>query len=115
MKIRNVVTVYVAAATLCLPAAMHAAAMKNMDAPVHAMISKSGEKTVKVTLRNDSGAPMELKIGDEIVKLDAGQTEPMKLAVGTRIVLNTATATKPAGTLIAEVSNVLKDATLMIK
>jgi hypothetical protein len=64
-------------------------------------------KTVKVALRNDSGSPLQLKVGDEIVSLDAGKSVALKLAVGTRIVVNAATDKHQAGELIAEASTAL--------
>ena len=61
-------------------------------------------KTVKFSLRNDSGASLQLKVGDQIVSLDAGKTVALKLPVGTRILVNAATAKHQAGDLVAEAS-----------
>jgi hypothetical protein len=72
-------------------------------------------KTVKVALRNDSGSPLQLKVGDDIVSLDAGKSVALKLAVGTRIVVNAATDKHPAGELLAEASASLDNTTLTIK
>ncbi len=77
------------------------------------MFAKS--KTVKVALRNDSGSPLQLKVGDEIVSLDAGKSVALKLAVGTRIVVNAATDKHTAGELLAEVSAALDNTTLTIR
>jgi hypothetical protein len=72
-------------------------------------------KTVKVALRNDSGSPLQLKVGDQVVSLDAGKSVSLKLAVGTRIVVNAGTDKHPSGELLAEVSTSLDNTTLAIK
>lgn len=74
----------------------------NITAPVNAMFARS--KMVKFQLHNSSSSPMELKAGDQIVTLKAGETVHLNLAAGTRIVTNSATNTHPAGTLVLEVS-----------
>ncbi len=89
------------------------AATSNIPTPGHAMVAKT--KTVKVALRNDSGSPLQLKVGDQMVSLAAGKSVSLKLAVGTRIVVNAATDKHPAGELLAEVSTSLDNTTLAIK
>jgi len=84
-----------------------------MHSPVHAMFAKS--KTVNLALRNDSGSPLELKVGDKVMSLDAGKTVALKLPEGTRIVVNAAAPKHPAGELIAEASTDLDDTTVAIK
>ncbi|MGA1983621.1 MAG: hypothetical protein ABSG84_14290 [Acidobacteriaceae bacterium] len=84
----------------------------NVPSPGHTMFAKS---KVKIALRNDSGAPLQLKVGDEIVSLDAGKSIALKLVVGTRIVVNTATDKHPAGELIAEASTTLDNTILAIQ
>ena len=74
----------------------------NMIAPTNAMFARS--KTVKFQLHNGSSSSMELKAGDKIVTLKAGETVHLDLAAGTRIVTNSATDTHPAGTLVLEVA-----------
>ncbi|HEY6376685.1 MAG TPA: hypothetical protein VIX90_14280, partial [Edaphobacter sp.] len=66
-------------------------------------------------LINDSGAPMEVKCGDDIVKLDAGKPVIVKLTTGTRVVANSTTPLHQTGSLIAEVSDSLNGAILHIK
>jgi len=114
MKIRNVFVVSVAIVSLAASTSVYAAPT-SIHAPVSAMFAKSSTKTVKLSLRNDSGAAMELKVGDNIVTLDAGKTVAFKLPVGTRILANAATPTHAAGSLLAEVSSQLDDATIAIK
>jgi hypothetical protein len=89
------------------------AGTSNIPTPGHAMFAKT--KTVKVALRNDSGSPLQLKVGDEIVSLNSGKSVALKLAVGTRIVVNATTDKHPAGELLAEVSASLDNTTLTIK
>ena len=112
MRIRSAVFVAVIVAGLSTPAAVYAAPASS-DAPVHAMFAKS--KTVKVAVRNDSGSPVELKVGDQVISLDAGKTLALKLPIGTRILMNAATPKHQAGELLAEASTGLNNATLAIK
>ena len=72
-------------------------------------------QTVKVSLRNDSNSQMQLKVGDQVMSIDAGKTVAVKVPVGTRIVMNAATSTHQAGELIAEATTALDNATLAIK
>jgi hypothetical protein len=98
MKIPAAVT---SALAICLLAAAPAA---------HA-----GEKKVKFSLRNDTGAPLELKIGDRTETLQPQQVLPLKLAPGTRIVTDTATTHHAIGDVITVVSaSIPSDATLSI-
>jgi hypothetical protein len=72
-------------------------------------------KTVKFAVRNDSGSPLELKAGDQVVSIEAGKTVALTLAIGTRIVVNAPTAKYQAGELLAEASTALDHTTLTIK
>lgn len=74
----------------------------NMLSPVNAMFARS--KTIKFALHNGSTATMDLKAGDTVVTLKAGETIHLELAPGTRIVTNSATDAHPAGTIVLEVS-----------
>jgi hypothetical protein len=65
----------------------------------------AGEKKVKFSLRNDTGAPLELKIGDKVTTLKEGEVLPVKLALGTRILTDTATEHHPIGEVITVVSD----------
>src|SRR5882724_4973689 len=56
--------------------------------------------TVKLSLRNDSGSAMEVKVGDKVMTLDPGKPVTLSLEVGTRIVANSNTPNHPAGSLI---------------
>jgi hypothetical protein len=111
MKTRAVIAISVAIAGLCASTAVYAAPT-NIHSPVPAMFEQT--KMVKVTLRNNSNAAMELKVGENIVKLEAGKSVALKLPIGTRISANTATVAHPAGSLIEEVTADLDGATLGI-
>jgi hypothetical protein len=89
------------------------AAPTNIQSPVHAMFAKS--QTVKVSLRNDSSSQLQLKVGEQVMSIDAGKTVAVKVPVGTRIVMNAATPTHQAGELIAEATAALDNTTVAIK
>jgi hypothetical protein len=111
MKYRNILAVTVVATSLLASPVVYAATA--VQSPVHAMFGKT--KTIKLTLLNDSTSPIEVKAGDDVVKLEAGKPVTLNLAPGTRVVANTATSTQQAGALIAEVSSSLNGATIHIK
>jgi hypothetical protein len=112
MNIRSVATIAVAVLGMSASTAVYAAPTAIVT-PLHAMFEKS--KMVKLSLRNDTDAPMELKVGEDVMTIAAGKTVAVKLAIGTRIVTNAATAGHASGALLAEVSPALSDATIGIK
>jgi hypothetical protein len=103
-------TVVIASSLLASPAVY---AATSVHSPVLAMFNKS--KTVKLTFLNDSTNPIEVKAGEEVIKLEAGKPVTVNLTPGTRVISTSATATHEAGTLIAEVTNSLNGATIHIK
>ncbi|WP_035350011.1 hypothetical protein [Edaphobacter aggregans] len=111
MKYRNLLAVTVVASSLLASPVSYAATA--VHSPVNAMFGKT--KTVKLTLLNDSNSPVEVKAGEEVVKLDAGKPVTLNLQPGTRVVYHSATETQQAGSLIAEVSTSLNGATIHIK
>jgi hypothetical protein len=112
MRIRSVFPIAIVVAGFMASAAVYAAPT-NVPTPAHIVYVKS--QTVKVTLRNDTSSQMELKVGEQIVSLEAGKTLAVKVPVGTRIVVNAATSTHQAGELLAEVNNSMDNATVLIK
>lgn len=112
MKRRNLFAVVVISSSLLASQTVFAAPA-SIHPPVNAMFGKT--KTVKVTFVNDSGGPIEVKCGDDVVKLDAGKPVIVKLTVGTRVLANTPTPTHQAGELLAEVSDSLNGAIVHIK
>lgn len=88
-------------------------AATSVNSPVLAMFGKS--KMIKLTFLNDGAAAVEVKAGDEIIKLESGKPVTVNLTPGTRVVSTTETSTQKAGSLIAEASNSLNGATIHIK
>jgi hypothetical protein len=114
MKLRIAFAAFLAAAFLTAVPASYAA-VASTHSPLHAMYFH-GEKQIKFSLSNETGAPLELKVGDKLTTLQAGQVIPLKLPVGTRITTNTATANHKSGDLIVEVSpSMYSNSTLSIK
>ena len=112
MTTRNLLVSSIAALTLAAAPALHASPI-HIANPVHATFSK--EKTVSISFRNDTAAPLELKVGDSLMKVEAGKTLALHLPVGTKVLANTATPNLAAGALIAQVDSYLSGATLSIK
>jgi len=112
MKIWSSVAVAITVAGLAASPAVYAAS-SDIPSSAHILLVKS--QTVKLSLRNDTGTNMELKVGDQVVSLDAGKTVAIKAQVGARIVVNAATSSHPAGELIAQVTAGLNNATVAIK
>ena len=114
MKRLNRLTIAVVASSLLAAPAVYAAPA-SISLPVHAMFAKTKTSMVKLSLRNDSGAPMEVKVGDKVMTLDPGKPVTLNLEVGTRIVANSATPNHPVGSLIEEVIRDHNGATIIIR
>jgi hypothetical protein len=114
MKSLNRLTIAVIASSLLAAPALYAATT-DISTPVHAMFGRTKTSTVKLNLRNDSGAAMEVKVGDKVMTLDPGKPISLNLEVGTRIVANTTTPTHAAGSLIEEVISEHNGATIVIR
>jgi hypothetical protein len=78
-----------------------------------AMFAKT--KTVHFKLLNDSTSTMEFKVGDNIVKLDAGKSLDVNLPLGARVLTNSATSLHQSGSVIAEANNSLNGAIVHVK
>lgn len=114
MNRRNLFAIATIAASLAISPSVYAAT--SIHNPVNAMFGKSKSmKSVKLTLVNDSGSPIEIKAGDNVLKLDAGKPLTVNLPEGTRLTANTTTPSHEAGSIIAEVSSTLDGATVHIK
>jgi len=114
MKGFNRLSIAVAAISLFAVPAVYAAPA-SISSPVHSMFAKTKSTTVKLSLRNDSGSAMEVKVGDKIVTLDPGKPVTLNLEVGTKIVANSTTPNHPAGSLIEEVISDHNGATIVIR
>jgi hypothetical protein len=112
MTPRHLLISSIAALAFTAAPAIYAAPL-SIATPIHASYGKT--KTVQISFRNDSGSPLELKVGDNIMKIEAGKTLNLHLAVGTRVLANTATSSLTPGSLIAQVDTFLNGATLSIK
>ena len=112
MKSRNFVITAAVVAAMVTPHIVYATPV-NFHSPLNAMFAK--EKTVKLSLKNGSGSSVEVKVGEEVMTLTAGQAVNLNVPVGTRIVANTDTGTVKAGTLIAEVSKELSGSVVTVK
>jgi hypothetical protein len=71
-------------------------------------------KMIKLSLRNDSATPIDVKVGDKVMTLAPGKPVSLSLPVGTRIVANSATPNHEAGSLIEEVISEHNGATISI-
>lgn len=113
MKLRIAAATFLAAIFFAaVPASF--AAVGSVHSPVHAYFH--GDKKIKFSLSNETGAPLELKVGDQVMTLQQGQVVPLKLPVGTRITTNTATEHHKVGDVIVEVNtNMYSNSTLSIK
>jgi hypothetical protein len=101
----------VATSLLAVPAVYAAPAA--ISSPIHAMFSKT--KLVKLSLRNDSGTAIDVKVGDKVMTLAPGKPVDLSLPVGTRIVATTTTPNHEAGSLIEEVVSEHNGATISIR
>ena len=71
--------------------------------------------SVAFKLLNDSNSVMEFKVGDEIVKLDAGKFLSVNLPVGARVLCSSATPLHQPGSIITEVTSSLDGAIIHVK
>jgi hypothetical protein len=113
MKRYNRFTSVALVATSLLAAPAVYAAPAAISSPIHAMFTKT--KLVKLSIRNDSGAPLDIKIGDKVMTLAPGKPVDFTLPVGTRILANSATPNHEAGSLIEEVISEHNGATISIR
>ena len=72
------------------------------------------EKTVSFKLRNQSGSPIELKAGDQVMTVAAGETKALKLAAGTQVINTTKSDKREAGAVVCQVSSALSDSTVVL-
>jgi hypothetical protein len=114
MKRHNLLTVAVVATSLVAAPAIYAAST-SISSPVHAMFGKTKTSSVKLNLRNDTGAPLEVMVGDKPMTLEPGKLVNLEVPVGTRIVANSATPNHAVGSLIEEVIKDHNGATIAIR
>jgi hypothetical protein len=112
MKRISVVSSMVMAAVLVSAQAMYAAPA-GYYTPVSAFSSHM--KKVTFTLRNDSKVPMKVKIGDNELLLAPGKPLDVKAVIGETVVVEEASATQPAGTVLATVMDNMNGATVVVR
>jgi hypothetical protein len=112
MKRLNSLAATVVTISLLAPSAAFAAPA-SIHVPVNAMFAKT--KTIHFKVLNDSNSSMELKVGDDIVKVDPGKTVNVNLPVGARVLCNSTTSLHEPGSVIAEVTNSLNGAIVHVK
>ena len=94
------------------PSAAFASSL-HVSPSVHAFFGEK-VKTIHFNLRNASGAPIELKAGDQVMTVASGQTMELKLATGTRVINTVKSDKREAGAVICEVSSALSDSTVVL-
>jgi hypothetical protein len=113
MKIRIALATFFAAVLFAAVPATYAA-VASVHPSVHALFF-SGEKKIKFNISNETGIPLELKVGDKLTTLKPGEVMGFKLPVGTRIISNTATDHLHVGDVIVDVSSSMyNDSTIRI-
>jgi hypothetical protein len=103
-------------ATLLAAALVPAAAFASpipINSSLHAFFGNK-QKMVHFNLSNKSGAPLDLKVGDQPMTIAAGQTVKLSLAPGTRITTATPTEKREAGYVVCEVTAAIADATVTL-
>jgi hypothetical protein len=113
MKYIASISPIVMALTLMAPQAAHAG-VGHLDLLANAAIGRS--KEVKFSLIYESGSPMVLKDGDDIIKLQPGKSIDVKEPMGSRIVVvDSPVQSHKPGEVILEVSGTLSGAVVHIK
>ena len=115
MRIRLASATVLAAAAIFAALPTANAVTVSAHPSMHAFFHANGQKKIKFNLHNDTGAPLELKVGDKVETLKADETLPLKLAVGTRVTANADAGRFHAGDVIVEVNqNMYSDSTISI-
>jgi len=111
MNRKAIFSVMVLAATLASTPAVFAAPYGGANTVNTAATGKA----VKFALRNDSASPMKLKVGDQVLTLAAGATINVKASIGQTVTAEEASATNPAGAILATVIDGLSGATVVVR
>jgi ABC-type amino acid transport substrate-binding protein len=113
MKPTFLIALSLAAVSLAAAHPLHAS--PRLWAAASSSAQADAGKKIQMTLRNDSAEPVEFKVGEDVVPLDAGKSAALKVPAGTRIVANKAYGAHQAGDLILQVSKEFNGATLHVK
>jgi hypothetical protein len=106
-----------ALSVVCLFASQAVVPTMAMASPLKAVPSihaTFGKHMVSLNLANSTSAPLDVKVGDTPMTIEAGKTVKISAAPGTKITLSTASSTHEAGAVLAEVSGELSGATIRI-
>jgi hypothetical protein len=101
----------------CLVASQAVVPTMAIASPLHTVPSLHatyGKHMVNLNLANSTSAPLDVKVGDTPMTIEAGKTVKISAAPGTKITLATASGTREAGVVLAEVSGDLSGATIRI-
>jgi len=112
MNRKAIFSAVVLAATLASTPAVFAAPYGGAATTVNAAAKGHA---VKFMVRNDSASAMKLKVGDQEVTLAAGATIGVKASVGQTISTLEASASNPAGTVLATVIDGIDGATVVVR
>lgn len=72
-------------------------------------------KDVKVSVRNETKAPLKLRAGDNHVTVNPGETTKMKLPVGQQIVSDETNSTFTEGSVVTTVGESMEGNTVAIR
>lgn len=105
-----------ALSAVCLLASQAVVPSAFAASPLRAIVAQSpaGAKMVKLNLTNSSSAALDLKVGETALTIAVGETIKLSAPEGAKIVVATATGTREAGSIIAQVSRDLSDANIRI-
>ena len=112
MKIRNVLAVSIALVSLAASSKVYAAPA-GFNVPVHAIFAKA--QTVKFSVRNDSKAAIELKVGEQVMTLAPGKSLALKVAIGTTVLATASVGNYHAGDVLAQASKEMDDTVLALR
>lgn len=102
-------------ALIAVTVALPAQAVFASSTPERTTVAYTGnQKMIKLSVRNTSSTPLDLKLGDQTVTIAPGKTMDLKLPVGTRITTASETPHTPAGTFILEVTPANSNSTVSI-
>lgn len=104
----------VLAVVLMAGESMFAAPLNAFHSPVHAKMGKQKEM-VTFHLRNDSNQTLQVKAGNQQLTLEPGKPVDVTLKVGETVTVAKSTQKFPEGTVLATVSQDLKDSTIALR
>jgi hypothetical protein len=102
----------------CLLASQAVVPTVALASPLHmhlaAQPSFGGIKMVKLSLANNTSAPIDVKVGDTPMTIAPGKTVPVSAPAGTEITMTTAVPTHAAGSVLGKISPEMSGATIHV-